>query len=525
MYKKNIGNVWQYDRDNMDNVKSQEQMNFANGEWIFIEELNRLEFHPHQSGMLIFSSPTHSEFVYLETPLRVLVFPFSVQMKSPYVDQSAKDMNPEYSVRTIFPETDSDLGDLKRLNECFTNNKELVFQDEETKAEKLSKWNSFPYFNLKKKSDKFNPSYSNHAFLLHFLQEDMFNYLKTQSALPEDVHTALGADLHNDFQKKLVAQFLIVMFMNNPDYFFVTKPKDLNQNFTQIKLAPSAKAIAENILSNPGACSEETKKQLDMISQTLTSMANQIGEAFIFTNRSGYFKHFFRHTHHHTSLVEILEEIKAGRQEFPMPRDISDMNNAALYMQGLLSPDGHINIGDFEEQFKSLQASLLSVFQSLFPALREQVLSLDESQGKEALTRMIDTDNPGSNRNKFIQEFISKTIEPVYSPENDETLQSAFEILDFTLLTLSFLEQTYLGAVLGLYESIFFANLNQLPVMQKLKMQTQQDAQMDPETFDWFRRLFVIMGMAEFNVADDLVFVKQKSLKIFKEVSLRLLVL
>jgi hypothetical protein len=117
----------------------------TDGSWYYIKDKKLFEFHPNTIGLVDLTIATgFNRFIYVEAPLRVLVYPVESNNGKPYVDVSQKKDISDENCETIFENKNNDLP-IEELNKAFSEKIKEVFGDEENTLKDLKKrWNVIP---------------------------------------------------------------------------------------------------------------------------------------------------------------------------------------------------------------------------------------------------------------------------------------------------------------------------------------------------------------------------------------------
>jgi hypothetical protein len=510
---------YNYDEKNLGIIKTGRKFNFANGRWYYLPNNKVLEFHPNHEGMIFFSSMNNSEFIYVKTPERILCFFLKDQDRYTQVRPSLfKERDYPHTVMKVFPTNDMDIGDFKKLNKEMIRYKETVFVPYSFIDQRpLEFMNKIPYYKLTKSGSKMGNGYSNHAMFLLHLQEDLRVKLENEGKIPTDFMSLVEGNFHYQFQMQWIQQLVKFMYTMDKNYIFyrAKSKKELLVFYEDIAFGPSVIKLARDIMSTE-IFTQKVQPLMLEISQKLVEISVPLAMDYVFKNGTEFFRNIFRFYNPSIGIDGTLHKIQELRNKPNLHPILSHLNNKVLEPSGLEFKNDGVYNGSLSPYIQFIRTKLIEVFDELYPLLQTIVPQLDKSQGVNILNQILSS---GKIRDDYEKTYIRSAIEikrlcffDVSKPEKNK---EAFEALDFADLVFDFLNERYIGQVLNVLEPLFFDNMVSMKVFEKIGMVPDSNGRFGVEDFEWIRRLFMILGQADFDSDLDSAFMRMSNYKIF----------
>ena len=280
------------------------QFNLTRGSWkIFEDHPDRIEFHPDQSGFMVFSSTGDSKAIFFKSPRRVLVFrlndPFFL---NPYTDFSLQ--REGFEPTSVFESTLSSR-DYKpgALDRSFEDLEPEVFDIRHFEY-RLSKMGGFPYYD----HDKF---YDNNPDLLANLPSKIAINRDVKKGWAEVKVVETLKNLELPMATRLIANMILAMFMQDGQYLcpqlfeafnYVhftdpTQSRPATEKWVKTNLlVPSAIAAASEILHSDPERKKRILHKVDQIAKKMAGPAKRIVLSYM-THQEGYYlQEFFMKT-------------------------------------------------------------------------------------------------------------------------------------------------------------------------------------------------------------------------------------
>jgi hypothetical protein len=352
--------------------------------------------------------------------------------------------------------------------------------------------------------------------LLH-LQKDLHIKLGNEGQIPTDFMSPIEGNFHHQFQVQWIQQLVKFMHTMDKDYIFFRpkSKKNILVFYEDIAFGPSSLELARDIMSTEIFTHKVQPLMLE-ISQKLVEISIPLAMNYVFENGTEFFRNIFAFYDPSIGIDGTLQQIRELRNQPNMHRILVYTNHKVLEPSGLKPQNDGVYNGSLTPGIQFIRAKLIEVFNELYPVLETFVPQLDKSQGLKILNDILKS---GKIKDDYELSYLRTAIVMkqicLFDSSNPEKNKKAFETLDFDDLVYDFLTERYIGQVLNVLEPLFFDNMGSMKVFEKIGMTPDSNGRFGVEDFGWIRRLFVILGQADFDSNLDSQFIKTYKHKIF----------
>lgn len=212
---------FRYDKAFENYLETGKQLNFSKGTWYWINVTRVLEFHPDDSGFIFFGTDDNREYLYLEKPKRVLIFPFSMNNQKPFVSSSFKINRQDLkNYEPVFRSGEDPQNLALRLNE-----KVQIYIPKEYRGPNIKEWGKLPKFTLLWGIGGAYNEFTNHVGSLRENEKQFEEFVRGSNFLPDDLMPLISPELLGKFRQFFFGKMIFMMQsdIHNPIFFYQMK--------------------------------------------------------------------------------------------------------------------------------------------------------------------------------------------------------------------------------------------------------------------------------------------------------------
>lgn len=506
------------------NKDSGNYMDFTDGTWYFIPQEMSLEFHPNESGILVFSMTNCNDIIYLEAPKRVFIFPLEKHGGKTYVAKSNKKSSGSPNYLKIFPQNKEQLKDKEQLMFALQKYSSLFFTQQQIET-KFNDWNVVPYYEPIKKDHK-RYTWNNHFILLKGFKE-WFKGVFQISPEQKDAFWKQESGNLNNVSKQLLASIMKFLFYDGEKMHLIAgNVGNYVPNLVMLQSIRAQDSFRKIVDSKEfiQALGEKTDAMLilNQISKELSDVAISLVDSFIDGTEKLYLQTFFEDIEN--GIDEHIEERFQNNTHFPYYKKNrnqlldftfqTDFNEDENYVQ-----ENTFNYkGEFKENFDRIKEKLITLFNNFYDLFDSGVAMQKRALPEDSLMKAVQ-DPQFSELMVDYFDVQEDSYKDVYKISNKSEYMKNFKNSSLFKLTVDLLDQQMLPLVLKNYEKNFAEQLKNWEPVTKMEFDLN-----DTESFQWFRRLLMIYGEIDYDPKYDDETMKTKTRSIFNVKSRLLMV-
>ena len=492
------------------NTNEFERIDFRDGEWFFIKELNILEFHTRIPGFLDFSDSSRSFYkaLYLNNVDRVLVFPQDAAgaTRVPYVDEPLA-LETDYEVVKIYPQGPLTLRDAFSDPDVLN----LVFP-KEYRAQIVKEWNRLPYLDPQCKGKGTFNSFNNYWGAFFGFDDMLFQAMKS----PQTADTEKGAEEVNKgyMITNILRRVVTLVFEPKKELvnYFYTQEDEVE---TVLNLEDLKEYLEEHLLESP---STNTRYHyfIENFYVILHTLCEDMAVLYLDLNLTKYLKLVFENSEaSHLNLSDWFEEWTALRLNFPISPEVLEWNDdLQIFMKQKLANSSQASDDIRQNQYKQLETlrqKAETKFNKMFREFLEYFLGVFQNGFDQPRKQKIQ-DRFKSKFSKY-KPVLDKIIS---DPEGAK--QEHLKALDEFGPSRIFENFLYMEgnnvSMFYLEERVFKDFLPKWEMWKKLEMPMFENTKF--EVVGWLKKLLVMVGELPREYLDDPQMFSLMDLEIFK---------
>ena len=531
---------FEYTGGAVEKTKTNQVLNFSKGTWYLLERDNTLEFHSDHPGFLDLNRSLEPFYktIYLNAPLRVLVFPLTENPKkgfqAPFVASSRVPFQRSDKVHVIYQSNNE-----VSLEDCFKNtrqlNEALSKFDEQKVQELLAALNRVPLVDPQIPGDgKFN-SLENHWGYFQNFGKQMLGVMVTDNSENNQAEAKLLETIADVIMARNLGRMLASMYWKNFNLLFYDGSSDERWAMS-LALEPEVITLTKQIKQ-----SEDRKQRFlqlrDQLKDLLFPLAEGLVQFYLSKQMDRYLGVYFdTQPETHSNLTE-LNTIRRNRHlVFPDIRTEPRFNEEVWSF--LSNRFNHAQFKDDEESaglnalkaqiedVKSKYSILFSqIFLEFYPEIAARLGDSDEQTAAKVHVDYL------KKKKKYLQEAF-KTYVPDkvrdlfgnanrYDPQKDDELKVGFgKVMQEKGLFL--LMGPLLNEVMNLVWSLYeyraweaWLPTHQMWAALELDPFEQRDYKDGFTAENWLRMMLVVVGEIPYREDRDRAFYKYRETPIF----------
>jgi hypothetical protein len=380
---KTLASYFSYKESSKENSKIDQELSMTNGSWYYIKDKKLFEFHPNYPGMLDLTKVSgFNRFIYLESPLRVLVYPVESNNGKPYVDVSQKkdihdktseaykqikefqedmhEMEVDDNSETIF-ENKINNKDVNALSDAFSQKIKEVFGDNKAELEDLKKrWNNIPRYYPDKGDNALSDSYNNYFFVFKTFRKRMEEpWNITWKSLEEN--TFWGLLERNSFIVYFFTRVMNFMYFNDEAFLF-EMGIPLEKQAMGLKVKNNWETNKDKYFYNPDSDTDKISDLREKMISALMKIGTNTVKRYLSRPNFDYYDTFLKEGYGR-SLKQIQND--QWVEDFTYPKLANTLHKYREMLANhsdLMNDLGSPYSGEYKEEMDNLKGWVLELF-------------------------------------------------------------------------------------------------------------------------------------------------------------------
>jgi hypothetical protein len=508
---KGLASFFYYDKSKNMNMNRNEELSMTDGSWYYIKDKKLFEFHPNTVGMIDLTKETgFNRFIYVEAPLRVLVYPVDSNDGKPYVDMSQKkDIGNEKpaldfvgnvieddlsetdeNCETIFENKNNEMS-IEELNNNFSKKINEVFGDEENTLSDLKKrWNVIPRYYPNKAEDSCSDSYINHFYRLKSFRTKMEQSWKIVW------NKTRKFEFWTENEKQSLVTFFIkgmlnFMYFDDEDFFY-TLNIPLKKKALRLKMDYhwESEHVRFFYANHSEIDADMIQAKFNNIVRDLTKISSKTIYKFFTRENFDYLDFFFKEILG-MSMSEKLQEQMAEVTHHPIQN-----NTLHKYMEILSTSSDLLNnlespyTGEYKDEIEQVKGFLIESFEAIFGDMTHQMEQLKTPKKQDLYLEAL-KDPEFQELTKVAGEITEEDLKNKFDANRKEEYIEKYKNANFTRIIVEGLLTIFMPIIKSRVENdLWETEFNSFLEFEKMNMAPNTNA----EDLKNIRQLLVIFG-------------------------------
>ena len=502
-------------------------LDFSNGNWYYLKDLDILEFHSLTSGFLNFNNQLEKFYnsIYLEGTKRVLVFPLKTKKGitndlKPYIDKSKITGNGDQKIIEVYVKNKSRMS----FSDAFNNSKFMSFIGEMQFRNLIKEWNFLPFLNPKVDGTIVGNSFNNHWGALVGFGRMLLDQMRNPCFSFKQQEQNLITFSKSELLKRLMSKLATFIYYEEARIMNILS-KNQGVWLRNIKLKSLLDPMMDHLKQNNKNFMFNLTTYMEELYAIIYPLSEIMLDTYLTSHMRKYLNYYFDNFEkkgalkHNANRMQTWKEYIYDRVNMSWNHNILNTVITKINKQSFKTSEEQVKYHEIStlinKQIKAFSNFVIKFFDNEFDTIKEYIDLNDNNN-------FADVDSFLKFRNQFQLKDSEMRKNSKYQRRSNLTSKQTFlKKLDANVLTdlfFNLLGLDGLSQVMIRYESRSWGfSLKNWEIFGKLGMNIYNENTKQSSPFLWFRELLVMVGEVSYNGKRDKKFFKFQSFKIFAE--------